>query len=75
MYEASCYSSENENKLKEICFIKKCLHLKKRGRGGLLERDRERERGGGLNRENTVQTQVKIVFQPEVIKVKLCMYD
>ena len=35
MYEASCYSSENENKLVEICFVKNYIFQNKGG--GLIE--------------------------------------
>ncbi len=42
MYKASGYSSENENKLVEISFMKNYIFLL-RGGGGLIER--------GLNRE------------------------
>ena len=41
MYGASCYSSENENKLVEICFIKNYIFFIFLIMGG----------GGGLNRE------------------------
>ena len=43
MYEASCYSSENEDKLVEICFMKNYTFLLKECRDG--------GGGGGLNRE------------------------
>ncbi len=36
MYEASCYSSENENKLVEICIMRNYIFLLK---GGGLIRD------------------------------------
>jgi hypothetical protein len=41
MYEASCYSSENEDKLVEICFMKNYTFLLKEwrdGGGDLIER-------------------------------------
>ena len=56
MYEASCYSSENENKLKEICFIKNyILFYKWMGRdlieggggGGKLNKYLHLKMGGG----------------------------
>ena len=72
MYEASYYSSENEDKLVEICFMKNYTFLLKEWRDGgdLIERGLNKflhlkrggllERGaylrGRLNKENTVQT-------------------
>ncbi len=41
MYEASCYSSENENKLEEICFMKNYIFSTRGGGGGVVNR------GGG----------------------------
>ena len=41
MYEASCYSSKNEDKLVEICFMKNYTFLLKEcrdGGGDLIER-------------------------------------
>ena len=49
MYEASCYSSENENKLVEICFMKNYINnisSLKRGGGGGLIREGAYLRGG-----------------------------
>ena len=69
MYEASCYSSENENEL-VICFIKNYMFLlKEGGGGGLIERERglnkylHLKRGtylrGGLKREDAVRNNPK----------------
>ncbi len=38
MYKASCYSSENENKLVEICLIINYIFFYFGGGGGLIER-------------------------------------
>ncbi len=46
MYEASCYSSENENKLVEICIMRNYIFLLK-GEGALLEMAGLFERTGG----------------------------
>ncbi len=42
MYDALCYSCENENKLVEICFIQNYIFFITGGRGGgsLIERRR-----------------------------------